>query len=117
MMNKPVAAPSRTGEILKKYDLKAKKGYGQNFLIDVSIVQKIASSSHCEGAVIEIGPGIGSLTEQLALRSRHVRSYEVDERLLTVLDDTLSEYSNVEIILQDILQADLEMSVRELKET
>ena len=48
MMNKPVAAPSRTGEILKKYDLKAKKGYGQNFLIDVSIVQKIASSSHCE---------------------------------------------------------------------
>lgn len=115
MMNKPVAAPSRTGEILKKYDLRAKKGYGQNFLIDVSVVQKIAGASHCEGAVIEVGPGIGSLTEQLALRSQHVRSYEVDERLLKVLDDTLSEYQNVEIILQDILKADLEESVRELK--
>ena len=84
-MNKPIAAPSRTGEILNQYGLRAKKGFGQNFLIDVSVVSRIAENAHCEGAVIEVGPGIGSLSEQLALRSRHVRSYEVDERLLPVL--------------------------------
>ncbi|MBQ9152622.1 MAG: 16S rRNA (adenine(1518)-N(6)/adenine(1519)-N(6))-dimethyltransferase RsmA [Solobacterium sp.] len=115
-MNKPIAAPSRTGEILNQYGLRAKKGFGQNFLIDVSVVSRIAENAHCEGAVIEVGPGIGSLSEQLALRSRHVRSYEVDERLLPVLADTLSAYDNVEIILQDILEADLAASVKELKE-
>ncbi len=116
-MSKAIATPSRTKEILEKYGLRAKKGYGQNFLTDVSIVTRCAEESHCGGAVIEIGPGIGSLTEQLAKRSRHVRAYEVDAALIPVLAGELAEYDNVEIILQDILQADLEASVRELKET
>lgn len=101
---------------MNAYGLHAKKNYGQNFLIDVSVVARAAEASHCEGAVIEIGPGIGSLTEQLALRSKHVRSYEVDERLLPVLKKELSDYDNIEIILQDFLECDLEQSVRELEQ-
>ncbi|MCR5229017.1 MAG: 16S rRNA (adenine(1518)-N(6)/adenine(1519)-N(6))-dimethyltransferase RsmA [Solobacterium sp.] len=115
-MNKPIAAPSRTKEILQQFGLHAKKGYGQNFLTDVSVVSRCAQVSHCEGAVIEIGPGIGSLTEQLALCSKHVRAYEVDEKLIPVLKETLKEYGNVEVILQDFLEADVESSVRELRE-
>lgn len=115
-MNKMISSPSKTKEILDRYGLFAKKGYGQNFLVDPAVVARCAQESHCEGAVIEIGPGIGSLTEQLALRSRKVRSYEVDERLIPVLHDVLSAYDNVEIILQDILEADIAQSVRELKE-
>ena len=61
-MNKPIASVARTREILNTYGLRAKKNYGQNFLIDVSVVARAAQASHCEGAVIEIGPGIGSLT-------------------------------------------------------
>ncbi len=114
-MNKMISAPSKTKEILDRYGLFAKKGYGQNFLVDPAVVARCAAESHCEGAVIEIGPGIGSLTEQLALRSEKVRAYEVDERLIPVLHDVLSAYDNVEIILQDILEADIAQSVRELK--
>ena len=115
MSHRPIASVARTREILNTYGLRAKKNYGQNFLIDVSVVARAAEASHCEGAVIEIGPGIGSLTEQLAQRSKHVRSYEVDERLLPVLqEELLSEYDNIEIILQDFLECDLNRSVEEL---
>ncbi|MBR3127034.1 MAG: 16S rRNA (adenine(1518)-N(6)/adenine(1519)-N(6))-dimethyltransferase, partial [Solobacterium sp.] len=114
-MNKPIASVARTREILKTYDLRARKGYGQNFLVDVSVVARCAEAAHCEQAVIEIGPGIGALTEQLALRSQHVRAYEVDERLLPVLADTLQDYNNVEIILQDFPTCDIAASVQELK--
>ena len=117
MDKRPIATVARTREILNRYGLRAKKNYGQNFLIDVSVVARAAEASHCEGAVIEIGPGIGSLTEQLALRSAHVRSYEVDERLLPVLEEELAEYPNVEIILQDFLECDLEQSASELAES
>jgi 16S rRNA (adenine1518-N6/adenine1519-N6)-dimethyltransferase len=69
-----------------------------------------------KGAVIEIGPGIGSLTEQLARVAKHVTAYEVDPDLPAVLADTLKEYPNVEIILQDFLTIDLSAKVKELKE-
>ena len=84
-MTRFISTPSRTKEILAKYDLRAKKGFGQNFLVDPKIVERCAEEAHCEGAVIEIGPGIGSLTEQLALHSKHVTAYEVDEDLIPVL--------------------------------
>ena len=116
-MTRFISTPSRTKEILAKYDLRAKKGFGQNFLVDPKIVERCAEEAHCEGAVIEIGPGIGSLTEQLALHSRHVTAYEVDEDLIPVLADTLSPYENVEVILEDFLVCDLRMKVDELKET
>lgn len=115
-MNRFISTPSRTKEILARYDLHAKKGFGQNFLVDPKIVERCAEEAHCENAVIEIGPGIGSLTEQLALHSRHVTAYEVDEALIPVLKDTLSPYDNVEIILEDFLQCDLRGKVDELKE-
>ena len=115
-MTRFISTPSRTKEILAKYDLRAKKGFGQNFLVDPKIVERCAEEAHCEGAVIEIGPGIGSLTEQLALHSKHVTAYEVDEDLIPVLEDTLSPYDNVEVILEDFLVCDLRQKVDELKE-
>lgn len=114
-MNKPISTPSRTKEILEQYGLHAKKGYGQNFLVDPVIVERCAAESRSEGAVIEVGPGIGSLTEQLALVSKHVTAYEIDERLIPVLQETLSPYKNVEIIVGDFLSIDLNEKVKELK--
>ena len=80
------------------------------------IVTRCAEMSHPEGAVIEIGPGIGSLTEALAQNAKHVTSYEIDENLIPVLQDTLSQYDNVEIILQDFLECDVAQKVKQLKE-
>ncbi|MEG0468324.1 MAG: 16S rRNA (adenine(1518)-N(6)/adenine(1519)-N(6))-dimethyltransferase RsmA [Longicatena sp.] len=108
-MNKPIATPSRTKEILETYDLFAKKNYGQNFLIESSVVEKIARSAmvsdHC--VVFEIGPGIGALTQYLCEYAKKVVSFEIDERLPAVLKETLSEYDNFEIVLQDFLEIDL----------
>lgn len=116
MADKMIAVPSRTKEILDRYGLRAKKGFGQNFLVDPVIVTRCAEEAHPEGAVIEIGPGIGSLTEALAQHARHVTSYEIDEGLIPVLQDTLAGYDNVEIILQDFLETDVAGKVKELKE-
>ncbi len=115
-MNKPIATISRTNEILKKFNLFAKKSFGQNFITDPSIVAKIASLSNCnEKAVIEIGPGIGALTEQLAKLAKKVLAFEIDARLPKVLEYSLAEHNNVEILLQDFLEADLNKVVEELK--
>lgn len=116
-MTRLIATPSRTKEILEQYGLRAKKGFGQNFLVDPVITDRVASLAHCQDSVIEIGPGIGSLTEALALHSRHVTSYEVDSDLIPVLKDTLSAYGNVEILLQDFLECDLDAKVEELVST
>lgn len=116
MADKMISVPSRTKEILDKYGLRAKKGFGQNFLVDPVIVTRCAEEAHPEGAVIEIGPGIGSLTEALAQHAQHVTSYEIDESLIPVLQDTLQKYDNVEIILEDFLETDIRTKVRELKE-
>ena len=74
MSKRAISTPSRTKEILEQYGLRAKKNFGQNFLVDPVIVERCAQMSHCEGAVIEIGPGIGGLTEQLAKNARHVKT-------------------------------------------
>lgn len=115
-MNKPIATIARTNEILKKYGLFAKKSFGQNFIIEPAIVEKIARSCQAdsESAVIEIGPGIGALTEQLAKVAKQVVAFEIDERLLEVLKDTLAEYPNVEVIHQDFLQTDIQQIVSRL---
>lgn len=108
-MKKPIATPSRTKEILETHDLFAKKNYGQNFLIEPGVVEKIARSAivsdHC--VVFEIGPGIGALTQFLCEYAQEVVCFEIDERLPAVLEDTLSEYENVSIVLQDFLEIDL----------
>lgn len=116
MADKMISVPSITKEILDKYGLRAKKGFGQNFLVDPVIVTRCAEEAHPEGAVIEIGPGIGSLTEALAQHAQHVTSYEIDESLIPVLEHTLQKYDNVEIILEDFLETDIRSKVKELKE-
>jgi len=114
-MYKDVATPGRTKEILERYGFSFKKSLGQNFLIDTNILRKIvdaAGVSNDTGA-IEIGPGIGALTEQLARRAKKVVAFEIDSRLLPILADTLSAYSNVRIIHQDVLKADLHAVIAE----
>ncbi|MEF9961732.1 MAG: 16S rRNA (adenine(1518)-N(6)/adenine(1519)-N(6))-dimethyltransferase RsmA [Erysipelotrichaceae bacterium] len=108
-MKKAIATPSRTREILETYHLFAKKNYGQNFLIEPGIVEKIARNAIISDhtLVIEIGPGIGALTQYLAEYATKVISFEIDDRLIEVLNDTLSEYDNIEIIHQDFLDVDL----------
>ena len=114
--NKTIATTARTREILNTYNLRAKKNFGQNFLVDASVTGRMASTLRDDGAVIEVGPGIGSLTEELAKRAKHVRSYEIDERLIPVLEDTLKDYDNVEIVLQDILETDINKELQPLVE-
>lgn len=115
-MNKAIATVSRTNEILKKFDLHAKKGYGQNFIIEPAIVEKIADFSQCENqCVIEIGPGIGALTEQLCKRANKVIAYEIDTRLIEVLAYSLQEYDNYEIRHQDFLEVEFEKVVQECR--
>lgn len=109
-MHKDIATPIRTKEILTKYGFSFKKSLGQNFLIDPNILRNITEYAGLseKTAAIEIGPGIGALTEHLARTSGKVVAFEIDQRLIPILDDTLSPYDNVKIINEDILEADVE---------
>lgn len=106
---KDIATPSRTNEILRTYNLSMKKSLGQNFLVEPNILTKMLEAGEIdkETSVIEVGPGIGALTERLARAAKKVVSFEVDQRLEPILKKELRDYSNVEIIFQDILHADL----------
>ncbi|MDT8862636.1 16S rRNA (adenine(1518)-N(6)/adenine(1519)-N(6))-dimethyltransferase RsmA [Alkalihalobacillus sp. MEB130] len=114
-MIKDIATPARTKEILNKYGFSFKKSLGQNFLIDTNVLRNIVGSADIteNTGVIEVGPGIGALTEQLAKRAKKVVSFEIDQRLLPVLEDTLSPYDNVSIIHSDVLKADLQQAIEE----
>ncbi|HDG4508104.1 TPA: 16S rRNA (adenine(1518)-N(6)/adenine(1519)-N(6))-dimethyltransferase RsmA [Staphylococcus pseudintermedius] len=114
MHDKDIATPSRTRALLNQYGFNFKKSLGQNFLIDVNIINRIIDASgidHMTG-VIEIGPGMGSLTEQLAKNAQHVLAFEIDQRLIPVLDDTLSPYNNVTVINEDILKANVAEAIQ-----
>lgn len=104
-----IATPIRTKQILDKNTFIFKKSLGQNFLVDVNILEKLITYAGIEKNtdVIEIGPGIGALTEQLAIRANHVVAYEIDQRLIPILEDTLGDYENVQLIHQDILKANV----------
>ncbi|HEY9576382.1 MAG TPA: 16S rRNA (adenine(1518)-N(6)/adenine(1519)-N(6))-dimethyltransferase RsmA [Pseudobacillus sp.] len=106
---KDIATPTRTKEILEKYGFSFKKSLGQNFLIDPNILRRITETAELtkEAGAIEIGPGIGALTEHLARTAGKVVAFEIDQRLLPVLSDTLSPYDNVKVIHEDILKADV----------
>lgn len=108
-MYKDIATPNRTKEILEKYGFSFKKSLGQNFLIDPNILRNIVSHANLtkDSGAIEVGPGIGALTEHLAREAKKVVSFEIDQRLLPVLEDTLSPYENVEIVHSDVLKADV----------
>jgi len=87
---------------------------GQNFIIDANILKRIVEIADIDerSGVIEIGPGIGSLTEQLALVANKVVAFEIDQRLLPILDDTLAKYDNIEIVHEDILKVDLDTAIQ-----
>jgi 16S rRNA (adenine1518-N6/adenine1519-N6)-dimethyltransferase len=108
-MRKDISTPQYTKSIIDKHKFKFKKSLGQNFLIDRNILDKIVDTAGvtAETGVIEIGPGIGSLTEQLAKRAKKVTAFEIDQRLIPILKDTLSDYSHVKVIHQDVLEANL----------
>lgn len=114
-MNKDIATPLRTRAILDKYHFSFKKSLGQNFLIDTNILGRIVSIAEMDEdtGAIEIGPGIGALTEQLARTSKKVVAFEIDQRLLPILKDTLSPYENVSVIHQDVLKADVQKVIEE----
>lgn len=114
-MYKDIATPIRTKEILNKYGFSFKKSLGQNFLIDPNILRNIVSHANLtkDSGAIEIGPGIGALTEHLARAAKKVVSFEIDQRLLPVLEDTLSPYDNVKIVHSDILKADVAQVIEE----
>lgn len=104
-----IATPLRTRAIMETYGLNFKKSLGQNFLTDINILHKIVAAGNVSenDDVIEIGPGIGALTEQIAKVAHHVVALEVDERLIPVLSETLAQYDNITVILQDILKANI----------
>ena len=107
--------PKGTIEILKKYNFNFQKRFGQNFLIDSNILTKIVESAEVtkEDFVLEIGPGIGTMTQYLAESAREVVAVEIDKSLIPILGDTLSSYNNVTVINEDILKVDIERLVQE----
>lgn len=110
-----ISTPNKTKAILAKYGFSFKKSLGQNFLIDTNILTGIISATNIDksAGVIEVGPGIGSLTEQLAIHANKVVAYEIDQRLVPILGDTLSAYDNVEVVNEDILNIDLNSDIAE----
>lgn len=115
MTMRDIATPTRTREILKQYGFSFKKSLGQNFLVDLNILSKIVDAAELtkEKGAIEIGPGIGTLTEQLSRKAGKVVAVEIDQRLLPILADTLSAYSHTEIVHGDVLEMDLGTLIRE----
>ncbi len=105
---KPIANPSRTAQIMKDHGIVMKKSLGQNFLTEPNILRRMVDVAEVdkETTVIEIGPGIGALTEFLARSAKEVFAFEIDDRFVSILKDTLSPYSNVQVIAQDILSVD-----------
>lgn len=113
---KHISTVGRTKEILESHKFTFKKSLGQNFLIDSNVIKEVINKANIDQTtgVIEVGPGIGSLTEHLAIHAKKVVAFEIDQRLIPVLDDTLSTYDNVTVINEDILEADVPAYIEEL---
>ncbi len=114
-MNRDLYMPSKTKEIVSKYGFRFSKSLGQNFLIDGNIITKI-----CEGAeitdrdgIIEVGPGIGTLTQQLSKYAKKVVAVELDTKLMPILEETLEGIDNVQVINKDILKVDIEKLIED----
>lgn len=107
--------PGNTIEVLQKYHFNFQKKFGQNFLIDSNVLENIVTAADIskEDCVLEIGPGIGTMTQYLAESAREVIAVEIDKMLIPILKDTLSAYSNVTIIQDDILKVDIQKLVND----
>ena len=117
-MNEPkpwLQDPKATAEVLKKYSFRFQKKFGQNFLIDSHVLDKIITAADIkdDDMILEIGPGIGTLTQLLAYNARKVVSVEIDNNLIPILEYTLKDYDNVRIINEDILKLDIAKLVKE----
>ena len=101
--------PQNTIEVLQKYDFHFQKKFGQNFLIDTHVLERIVESSNItkDDFVLEIGPGIGTMTQYLCEHAGRVMAVEIDKNLLPILADTLKEYDNVTVVNEDILKLDI----------
>ena len=107
--------PKKTIEVLQKYNFNFQKKFGQNFLIDTNILEEIIEAAEIspDDFVLEIGPGIGTMTQYLCESAREVVAVEIDTNLIPILEDTLSEYDNVTVLNQDILKVDINKLARE----
>ena len=107
--------PSNTIEVLQKYNFNFQKKFGQNFLIDTHVLDKIIRESgvNKDDMVIEIGPGIGTMTQYLCENAREVVAIEIDKNLIPILGDTLSAYDNVTVINEDVLKVDIKKLAEE----
>ena len=107
--------PQNTIAVLQKYNFTFQKKYGQNFLIDSHVLEKIMDAAEIgkDDCVVEIGPGIGTMTQYLAERAGEVVAVEIDKNLIPILTETLADYKNVSIINEDILKVDLNRIVEE----
>ena len=114
-MNEKLSDPKKTIEVIQKYQFAFQKRFGQNFLIDAHVLEKIVSAAGItkDDCVLEIGPGIGTMTQYLAESAGQVIAVEIDTNLLPILADTLKDYSNVRVINQDILKVDINELVKE----
>ena len=114
-MNQKLSDPKKTIEVIQKYQFAFQKRFGQNFLIDAHVLEKIVSAAGItkDDCVLEIGPGIGTMTQYLAESAGQVIAVEIDTNLLPILTDTLRDYSNVKVINQDILKVDINELVKE----
>ena len=112
-----IADYSVTKAVLERHDFTFKKSFGQNFLTDTNILQKIVDTAEIDDQVnvIEIGPGIGALTEFLAERAAQVMAFEIDHRLVPILADTLRDFDNVTVVNEDILKVDLAQHIQNFK--
>ena len=101
--------PQNTVAVLQKYNFNFQKKFGQNFLINTSVLEDIISEADVteDDMVLEIGPGIGTMTQYLCEAARQVIAVEIDTNLIPILQDTLSEYDNVKVINEDILKVDI----------
>ena len=112
-----IADYSVTKAVLERHGFSFKKSFGQNFLTDTNILQKIVDTAEIDDQVnvIEIGPGIGALTEFLAERAAQVMAFEIDHRLVPILADTLRDFDNVTVVNEDILKVDLAQHIQNFK--
>ena len=110
--------PQKTIEVIQKYEFTFQKKFGQNFLIDAHVLKKIIDAAEIrkEDFVLEIGPGIGTMTQYLAEAAREVVAVEIDKELIPILNDTLSAYNNVTVINEDILKVDIKKLAYEKNE-
>ncbi|WP_314049818.1 16S rRNA (adenine(1518)-N(6)/adenine(1519)-N(6))-dimethyltransferase RsmA [Peptostreptococcus stomatis] len=108
-MNKRLSSHSATMDLVKKHGFKFTKSLGQNFLIDDNIVDKIVAGAGIGPGdkIIEVGPGIGTLTREMASRAQNLMAVEIDKNLIPILEDTLEDYDNVKIVNEDIIKADI----------